>query len=348
MAERTCRLHRQTGRPLSLELVNLPVLASPTYLTHAGDGSGRLFIVERAGRIQLVKSGVMETTPFLDISSRVLSPANGGGGEDGLASVAFPPDYTERQRFYVYYTNLSGNIVLARFHTSANPDLADPTSEEIILTIPHPNQNNHNGGQLAFGPDGYLYLAPGDGGGGGDPNNNAQNPAQLLGKVLRIDVEDKIPVSIPNLPHQVYMPVIHTNTGLAYRVPPDNPFVNQPSYRPEIWSLGLRNPWRFSFDRTTHDLYIADVGQDAVEEVNFRPAGSSGGENYGWRILEGSQCYNPATGCVPPTSYVAPVTEYQHGVADINGCSVTGGLCLSRRGLPQHAGDLFLCRFLQG
>ena len=328
---------------IGLELVNLPVLASLTYLTHAGDGSGRIFIVERIGRIRLLKSGVLQTAPFLDISSKVL-----GGGEDGLLSVAFPPDYAERQRFYVYYTNLNGNLVLARFHTSANPDLADPTSEEQILIIPHPNQNNHNGGQLAFGPDGYLYLAPGDGGGGGDPNNNAQNPATLLGKLLRIDVEDKIPTSIPNLANIVFLPLVSTITGHTYRIPPDNPFVNQPGYRPEIWSLGLRNPWRFSFDRTTHDLYIADVGQDTVEEVNFRPAGSSGGENYGWKIREGSQCFSPASGCVDPPNYVGPVAEYQHGVNDVNGCSVTGGYVYRGTAYPNMQGTYFYADFCKG
>jgi glucose/arabinose dehydrogenase len=333
---------------LSLELVNLPVLASPTYLTHAGDGSGRIFIVERSGRIQLLKSGALQATPFLDISGRVLSPASGGGGEDGLGSIAFPPDYTARQRFYVYYTNLDGDLVLSRFHTSADPDLADPDSEELILTIPHPTYNNHNGGQLAFGPEGYLYLAPGDGGSGGDPNNNAQNPAVLLGKVLRIDVEDKIPSVIPNLPNKLYLPVIHTNTGLAYRIPPDNPFVNQPGYRREIWSLGLRNPWRFSFDRTTHDLYIADVGQNAVEEVNFHLAGNIGRENYGWRILEGSQCYNPATGCMPPPNYVDPVAEYQHGPSNVIGCSVTGGYVYRGTASPSMQGIYYYADFCKG
>lgn len=330
---------------LALEQVNLPLLASPVYLTHAGDGSGRIFIVERAGRIQLVKNGSLQATPFLDISNRVLSPANGGGGEDGLANVAFPPDYAQRQHFYVYYTNLNGDLVLARFHTSADPDLADPTSGEEILYIPHPNQNTHNGGQLAFGADGYLYLAPGDGGGGGDPNNNAQNPALLLGKVLRIDVEAKIPVSTPSEPNRVFFPLIGRSDGLAYAIPPDNPFVNQTGYRPEIWALGLRNPWRFSFDRTTHDLYIADVGQDAVEEVDFQPAGSSGGANYGWKILEGSLCYSPATGCVPPPGYIAPVLEYLHEANDANGCSITGGYVYRGAAYPDLQGIYFYADF---
>jgi glucose/arabinose dehydrogenase len=331
---------------LVLEQINLPGLASPVYLTHAGDGSGRMFIVERAGRIRLVKNGNLEATPFLDISSQVLSPANGGSGEDGMSNVAFPPDYAQRQRFYVYYTNLNGDIVLARFRTSSNPDLADPASKEEILVIPHPAYNNHNGGQLAFGPDGYLYLAPGDGGGRGDPNNNAQNPDTLLGKVLRIDVEGKIPYTPPSGLYQVYLPMVARNPGLAYSIPPDNPFVNQSGYRPEIWALGLRNPWRFSFDRQTQDLYIADVGQDAVEEVDFQAAGSSGGANYGWKILEGSQCFSPATGCVPPPGYVAPIHEYTHLENDPNICSsITGGYVYRGSGYPDLQGIYFFADF---
>jgi glucose/arabinose dehydrogenase len=330
---------------LTLEQVNLLGLVSPVYLTHAGDGSGRMFIVERAGRIRLVKNGNLQTTPFLDISGLVLSPANGGGGEDGMMNVAFPPDYAQRQRFYVYYTNLNGDLILARFRTSPDPDLADPTSKEEILNIPHPTFSNHNGGQLAFGPDGYLYLAPGDGGGSGDPNNNAQNPATLLGKVLRIDVEAKIPFTPPSEPYQIYLPVVARNPGLAYRIPPDNPFVNQTGYRPEIWALGLRNPWRFSFDHQTQDLYIADVGQDTVEEIDFQAAGSSGGANYGWNILEGSLCYSPATGCVPPPGYVAPVYEYLHGANDSNGCSITGGYVYRGTASPDLQGIYFYADF---
>jgi glucose/arabinose dehydrogenase len=333
---------------IAFEPVNLLTLATPVFLTHAGDGSGRIFVVERAGRIQLVKNGTLQITPFLDISDQVRSTANIGGGEEGLLSIAFPPDYAERQRFYVYYTQMDGDNVVARFDTSANPDLADSDSEEAILELAHPVLNTHNGGQLAFGPDGYLYLAPGDGGGVGDPDENAQNPASLLGKILRIDVEAKIPTSTPNVPNRLFFPLISRNNGLPYRIPPDNPFIDQAGYRPEIWAMGLRNPWRFSFDQATGDLYIADVGQNAVEEVNFQPASSGGGENYGWNILEGSQCYNPPTGCVPPANYAAPVAEYPHGVNNSNGCSVTGGYVYRGMAFPNLQGIYFYADFCQG
>jgi hypothetical protein len=331
---------------LTLEPVDLPGLVSPVYLTHAGDGSGRMFIVERAGRIRLVKNDTLQSTPFLDISSLVLSPTNGGGGEDGMSNVAFPPDFAVRQRFYIYYTNLNGDLVLARFRTSSDPDLADPASREEILVIPHPNLNNHNGGQLEFGPDGYLYLAPGDGGGGGDPNNNAQNPATLLGKVLRIDVEAKTPFTPPSEPYQLYLPLVARNPGLAYSIPPDNPYVNQAGYRPEIWAMGLRNPWRFSFDRLTQNLYIADVGQDAAEEIDYQAAGSSGGANYGWKILEGNLCYSPATGCVPPAGYVAPIHDYLHIDNNPSGCSsITGGYVYRGTAYPDLQGIYYYADF---
>jgi glucose/arabinose dehydrogenase len=328
---------------IAFEQVNIGNLASPVHLTNAGDGSGRIFIVERDGRIRLVKNGSLETTPFLDISGHVLS-----GGEQGLLSVAFPPDYAQRQRFYVYYTQMNGNNVVARIHVSGNPDLADASSEEQILELPHPFQTNHNGGQLAFGPDGYLYIAPGDGGGGGDPYGNAQNPASLLGKVLRIDVEGKIPTTTPDSPYKIFLPLVGSGTGLPYSIPPDNPFTNQPGYRPEIWALGLRNPWRFSFDSATGDLYIADVGQNEVEEVNFQPASSAGGENYGWNILEGSLCYNPPSGCTPPANYTAPVVEYSHGTNDSNGCSITGGFVYRGTAYPDLQGIYFYADYCQG
>lgn len=275
-------------------------LSLPVHITHAGDGSGRLFIVERAGRIRIFKNGALLGTSFLDITSRVLDT----GSEQGLLSVAFPPGYgASKNHFYVYYVNNSGHLVIARYQVSAgNADVADDTTEQIVLTVLHPGQSNHNGGQLAFGPnDGFLYAGTGDGGGGGDVPNNAQTHNVLLGKLLRIDVE--------------------TGTPTTYTVPVTNPYTQSVGYQPEIWALGLRNPWRFSFDRQTHDLYIGDVGQNAWEEVDFQPAASLGGENYGWRILEGTHCFNPATNCIPPSQYSAPVAEYSHSI----GCSVTGG-----------------------
>jgi len=265
-----------------------------------------------------------------------------------LLSVAFPPAYGSRGYFYVDYTNLAGDTVIARYKVSPDPNLADPSSEEILLTISQPYAN-HNGGQLAFGPDGYLYIGMGDGGSGGDPGNRAQNPGELLGKILRIDVEQASTPIPPAGGIQVFFPVIfRVGVDPPYRIPPNNPFIKTPGYRPEIWALGLRNPWRFSFDRTTGDLFIADVGQDAWEEVDFQPAGSSGGQNYGWRILEGAHCYNPSSGCVPPPGYVAPAFEYSHGTGDSNGCSVTGGFVYRGNTYPSMQGIYFYGDYCRG
>ena len=290
-------------------------LTQPTSITHAGDNSARIFVTEQPGRIRIIKNDALQTTPFLDITGRIGSP----GGEQGLLSVAFPPGYgSAKNHFYVYYTNPVGTLVIARYRPTANPDAADPNSEEIILTIDHPTFGNHNGGQLQFGPDGYLYIGTGDGGGGGDPFRNAQNPAVLLGKLLRIDVESAV-------------------TPSTYSIPATNPYVGTPGYRGEIWALGLRNPWRFSFDRQTGDLYLGDVGQGLWEEVNFQPANSGGGENYGWNILEGLHCFDPAVGCIMPLRYSPPVTEYDHS----SDCSVTGGYVYRGPGNPAMQGIYF-------
>lgn len=270
----------------------------PVHITHADDGSGRLFVVEQAGRIWIIKDGALLSMPFLDISNRVVS-----GGEQGLLSVAFPPDYDSKGYFYVNYTSISGDgdTVVARYNISGDPNVADPESEQVLLTTGQPF-SNHNGGQLAFGPDGYLYISMGDGGSSGDPLNNAQSPGTLLGKLLRIDVESD-PGADP------------------YLIPSDNPFIQNGEFRDEIWALGLRNPWRFSFDRQTGDVYIGDVGQSSYEEIDFQPASSTGGENYGWNIMEGAHCFNSAT--CDQTGLVLPVAEYEHSQGD---CSITGGL----------------------
>jgi glucose/arabinose dehydrogenase len=294
-------------------------LQSPVVITHAGDGSGRLFIVEQGGTIKIFQNGALITSPFLNISGRVRF-----GGEQGLLGLAFPPNYVNKRYFYVYYTNLSGDNVLARYALSADPNLADANSEQIILTLAHPVNANHNGGQLAFSPhDGLLYLGPGDGGGSGDPANNAQNPQSLLGKILRLDVE-----STPD-------------PGLNYRIPSTNPFASADGIRREIWALGLRNPWRFSFDRLTGDLYIGDVGQDRYEEVDFQPVSSGGGENYGWNILEGPSCFNPPQNCVPPSRYSPPVMFYDHteGVAIVGGYVYRGNKFRQMHGI-YFFGDL--------
>jgi glucose/arabinose dehydrogenase len=299
--------------------VRLSGLQLPVAITHAGDGSGRLFIVEQGGTIKIFQNGALLASPFLNISGIVL-PA----GEQGLLGLAFPPNYAVKRYFYVYYTNLSGDNVLARYALSADPNLADANSEQIILTLSHPVNANHNGGQLAFSPqDGFLYLGPGDGGGAGDLANNAQNPQSLLGKILRLDVE-----STPD-------------SGLAYRIPPTNPFSFVDGLRREIWALGLRNPWRFSFDRLTRDLYIGDVGQNVYEEVNFQPVSSAGGENYGWNILEGPACFNPPQNCVPPSRYSAPVMFYDHteGVAIVGGYVYRGNKFRQMNGI-YFFGDL--------
>lgn len=295
-------------------------LDHPVHITNAHDGTYRLFVVEQVGQIRIIQNNQLLPTPFLNIRERVRSPwENGGGNEEGMLSVAFPGNFNQSGYFYVYYTNLNGDNVVARFSTTDNPNIADPDSEFQILYLNHPNHLNHNGGQLVFGPDGYLYIGTGDGGGSGDPDENAQNPNSLLGKILRIDVEGSIE---------------------PYSIPATNPYTQTSGYRGEIWALGLRNPWRFSFDRQTNDLYIGDVGQNRIEEIDFQPAGSSGGENYGWDILEGSLCYEPPNDCVPPENNVFPVAEYEHGANDSNGCSVSGGY-VYRGGLYPHMTGIY-------
>lgn len=279
----------------------------PLYLTHAGDGSGRLFVVEQAGRILLLKEGAVQPTPFLDIVSIVGSEAN----EQGLLSVAFHPDYASNRLFFINYTNTQGDTVIARYRVSDNPDVADVNSGQILLTIDQP-YGNHNGGQLKFGPDGYLYIGMGDGGAANDPQNNAQTLSTMLGKILRLDVD----------------------SGEPYGVPETNPFVGNEQTRPEIWSYGWRNPWRFSFDRATGDMYLADVGQNQYEEVHVEMAGAAGGQNYGWRIMEGFHCFNPSD-CDPEAlGLELPVAEYDHS----QGCSITGGYVYRGQQYPDLAG----------
>lgn len=266
-------------------------LDRPVALTVAPGDAARLFVAEQPGRIRVVRSGSLLQEPFLDLRSRVSCC-----GERGLLGIAFHPAYQANGLVFVNYTDTSGNTVISRFRVSAeNPDVADANSESVVLRVSQPFAN-HNGGQIQFGPDGYLYIGMGDGGSAGDPDDRAQNTGDLLGKMLRIDVDSATP----------------------YGIPPTNPFIG--IGRPEIWAIGLRNPWRFSFDMATGDLYIADVGQNRWEEINFQPASSLGGENYGWRLMEGTHCYNPATGC-DSDSLVKPILEYSHD----DGCSVTGG-----------------------
>lgn len=290
-------------------------LSQPVDITHAGDGTNRLFIVLKGGQIRIFDGSTVLATPFLDISSLVTS-----GGEQGLLGVAFNPQYAVNGFFYVHYTDTNGTTVIARYRVSADANRADPSSAQVLLTISQPF-GNHNGGQLHFGPDSYLYIAVGDGGSGGDPFNNAQNLATLLGKILRIDV----------------------NGAMPYTVPPDNPFIGDLTAQPEIWSLGLRNPWRFSFDQVTGDMFVADVGQNEREEVSFQPFDSTGGENYGWRLMEGTQCFNPATDCNDGT-LTLPILEYSHST----GCSVTGGYRYRGVQYPGLEGVYFYADFCTG
>src|SRR5574341_371797 len=294
-------------------------LNQPLLITNASDGSGRLFILQRAGQILIYKNGALLSTPFLNIQSIV----NSSGGEQGLLALAFHPNYETNGRFYTLHTAQNKAIVLTVFtRSSTNPDQADPNSRIPLLTIPK-LYTNHNGGTLAFGPDGYLYWSTGDGGSGGDPDNNAQNLTSLLGKILRLDV----------------------SSAASYSIPASNPFYNNPnpSIRKEIWAYGLRNPWRFSFDRLTSDIYIGDVGQSNREEIDFQPASSSGGENYGWRVMEGSLCYSPSTGC-NQSGKVLPVAEYDH----TSGCSITGGHIYRGTKYPQMNGYYFYGDFCSG
>jgi len=327
-------------------------LTTPVHIAHAGDGSSRLFIVEQVGRIRIVQNSLLINTPFLDISGRVRSPASGGGTEQGLLSVAFPPGYgVNKSYFYVYYTRADGNNQISRFYLSTDPNQANPASEELILLLNHPSYSNHNGGQLAFGPDGYLYIGTGDGGGGGDPQGNAQNSNSLLGKLLRIAVEPDYSTLASALYNSFLPYLVQNGNGInssTYSIPPDNPFLDNPDYRQEIWSLGLRNPWRFSFDQATGDIYIADVGQNSLEEVDFQASNSLGGENYGWNILEGSSCYSPSTACIPPANYVSPVAEYEHGINDSNGCSITGGFVYHGLVNPAMQGVYFYGDYCKG
>lgn len=287
----------QTGTTLDFEVVSTGQ-TNVTTITHCGDN--RVFVTRQTGIINWFNPFNSGSGTFLNISSQV----NSSGNERGLLGLAFAPDYAESGHFYVNYTATGGATRISRFTVSAgDPNVADAGSEQILLTISQPF-SNHNGGNIVFGPDGYLYIGMGDGGSGGDPNNNAQNNQSLLGKMLRIDVSG----------------------GGDYSIPASNPFYgdNDPnnSVLDEIWAKGVRNPWRFSFDRLTGDLWIGDVGQNIEEEVNFQPASSAGGENYGWRCYEGNLTYN-TSGCQAQSNYVFPIFTYDHSTP--NGCSITGG-----------------------
>jgi len=278
----------------------------PLDVQNAGDGSGRLFVVEQPGTIKIIQNGEVLPTPYLDIHQRV----GDQGNEQGLLGLAFHPRYAENGYFYVNYTDNNGNTLIARFSVRTDdPNRADPGSELKLLSVQQPYQN-HNGGVVAFGPDGYLYLGLGDGGSGGDPLGNGQSLNTLLGKVLRIDVDQ----------------------GERYAIPADNPYAGSGEIYQEIWAHGLRNPWRFAFDHLTGDMYIADVGQNKYEEINFVPADTLGGLNFGWNIYEGNHAYQSVPS--DAVQYTFPVVEYAHGP----GCSVTGGVVYRGADLPEMNG----------
>ena len=290
--------------PVDLDAIDValrPVvdgLEAPLGLTHAGDGSGRLFVVEQGGTVRIVRDGRLEPDPWLDLRDETAP-----GGEQGLLGLAFHPDYERNGRLFVNYTDLRGDTVVAEYRRGEG---AAPAPERVLLTIDQPFAN-HNGGGLAFGPDGFLYIATGDGGGGGDPEDNGQALDTLLGKLLRIDVNA-------------------SGSGSSYGIPSGNPFSGHAEARPEIWAYGLRNPWRFSFDRDK--LWIADVGQEDREEIDRAPA-RRGGINYGWDDMEGAACYEPAVGCRREGRRL-PLAEYSHD----EGCSVTGGYVYRGRRYP--------------
>lgn len=291
----------------------------PLFVTHAGDATGRLFVVQQGGKIEVLQGETRQT--FLDLTERVSRSANSQNyTEQGLLGLAFHPDYAENGVFFVNYTDRNGTSVVARYRVDpANPQQALYDSEEILLTVQQPFPN-HNGGHMAFGPDGYLYVSLGDGGAAGDPLGAGQNLSLLLGKILRLEVDSE---------------------G-AYSIPADNPFVNQAGALPEIWSYGVRNVWRFSFDRQTGDMYLGDVGQNQWEEINFQAVGQ-GGANYGWKAYEASTRYDAG---VQAPDATLPIFEYVHG--NQNGCSVTGGYVYRGEQLPALNGVYFYGDFCSG
>jgi len=303
------------GKGARLQLVGSG-FSSPLYLTSPPGDAARLFIVEQTGAIRIIKDGSILPTPFLDLSDRIVA-----GGEQGLLGLAFYPDYAVTGRFIVHYTDPAGDTHLSIFQVTADPDIADPASEQVILTADQPYPN-HNGGQVGFGPDGYLYLGLGDGGAANDPEGRAQSLSDLLGSILRLDV----------------------SSGTTYTVPADNPFVGQAGAQPEVWSYGLRNPWRFSFDRATGDLYIADVGQDQYEEVDVAPSatGTGKGLNFGWDIMEGAHCLGG--GQCDQTGLTLPDLEYNHRL----GCSITGGYVYRGSAIPDLQGMYFFADYCRG
>lgn len=304
------------GAPALMATRVVAGLSSPLDLQSAPADRARLFVVEQVGRIRVIRGGALTAAPFLDISARIAS-----GGERGLLGLAFHPQFSSNGRFFVNYTDRSGDTHVSEFRApTPSADTADAATERELLFVGQPF-SNHNGGGLAFGPDGFLYIGLGDGGSGGDPQGNGQNLGTRLGKLLRIDV----------------------NGASPYAVPSDNPFVSRAGALPEIWAYGLRNPWRFSFDRSTGDLYIGDVGQNTLEEIDVGLSGRRGGENYGWNTMEGTRCFSPSSGC-NMSGLTLPVTDY--GRSD--GFSVTGGVVYRGCRMPGYSGQYFYADYGSG
>ena len=310
LATLACTDFLKPGLQLQLPAL-LPVtsaLSSPVFVTSPPGDTLRLFVVQQGGVVRVIRRDTLLATPFLDLTGKITS-----GGERGLLSIAFHPQYAANGRFYVYFTATNGDIRIVRYLVSADSNVADSLSGDTVLAVVHQPNTNHNGGQLQFGPDGKLYAGLGDGGGGGDPAGNGQNKHALLGKLLRLDVDG----------------------ASGYAIPSDNPFKTDTSARPEIWAYGLRNPWRFSFDRQSGDLYIADVGQGAWEEVDAAAApGRGAGANYGWNVMEGLHCY--ASSSCNQAGLVLPVVEYGHTAG---ACSITGGYVYRGTRVPALSGQ---------
>jgi len=299
-------------------------LTSPVDIKNAGDGSKRIFIVEQSGTIRIYSNGNVLSKLFLNVSSTV----GYNGREAGLLSIAFHPNYKQNGYFFIYYTAVNRNVTLARYRVSAtNPDVANPSSGVVLFSYPKPgNFGNHNGGTLQFGKDGYLYISIGDGGSEGDPFDNAQDRKSPFGKILRLDI------NVTNAPY--------------YKIPPDNPFVNNPNVLNSIWALGLRNPWKWSFDRQNGNIWIGDVGQDKWEEIDFSKPARSAGSNYGWRCYEGNRAYN-TTGCRSKSRYDFPIFQYTHDASN-GGFCVIGGYVYRGSTYPQLQGYYICADYISG
>jgi glucose/arabinose dehydrogenase len=300
----------QTPTPLTKVLV-ASGLSRPLFVVSPPGDTNRVFIIEQTGKIKIMKSGVVQTRPFMDVGSLITT----FGNEQGLLGMAFHPKYAANGKFYLDYTDPLGAVTVAGFQTSADPDSAILASKRVFLSMPKSN-TNHNGGMIEFGyRDSYLYVGVGDGGSENDPNNLGQSDTTYFGKMLRINVDS------------------------ANMIPPTNPFIDSAGYRPEIWAKGLRNPWRWSFDRLTGDMYIGDVGQNTWEEVDFQPFSSHGGENYGWRLMEGPVCFNPPTNCQAGVDLVLPIFDYIH---QFGRCGVIGGYVYRGCAIPDLDGTYFM------